>query len=275
MMKGIDADYYGYRDEEDAILVPLEAEAEQQAIAQAMEEWEAKKAKGQAAKDDAMEDGEEDALYAAGIAADTAERDAEEVDIAEMDAESAHVEVPCTVHSAQPVRVALRCAAAMPAGGVAVQDTAGPVGVALLAGATVGADTCACWCAAWVHATPRHATPRGSGAHHGRYGAGAAGTQEGVADGAVREHRNDGGHGDHQGAGTEEVASWASKLPRAWPAWHQRAMLRPLCTFSITRGVCPGGGSQPSRCRAVNQGADNLSTQLRRPRAWPIGRDVE
>jgi len=90
----IDADYYGYRDEEDAILVPLEAEAEQQAIAQAMEEWEAKKAKGQAAKDDAMEDGEEDALYAAGIAADTAERDAEEVDIAEMDAESAHVEVP-------------------------------------------------------------------------------------------------------------------------------------------------------------------------------------
>ncbi len=28
-MKGIDADYYGYRDEDDGVIVPLEDEAEQ------------------------------------------------------------------------------------------------------------------------------------------------------------------------------------------------------------------------------------------------------
>ena len=40
----IDADYYGYRDEEDGILVQLEAEAEALSIEQAMAEWEAKRA---------------------------------------------------------------------------------------------------------------------------------------------------------------------------------------------------------------------------------------
>lgn len=32
LMKDIDADYYGYRDEEDGILIPLEREEEQKAI---------------------------------------------------------------------------------------------------------------------------------------------------------------------------------------------------------------------------------------------------
>jgi pre-mRNA-splicing factor ISY1 len=31
-MKDIDADYYGYRDDDDGILIPLEAEAEQECV---------------------------------------------------------------------------------------------------------------------------------------------------------------------------------------------------------------------------------------------------
>jgi len=42
LMKGIDADYYGYRDEDDGVIVPLETRAEQVAIATAIEEWDAK-----------------------------------------------------------------------------------------------------------------------------------------------------------------------------------------------------------------------------------------
>lgn len=43
LMKDIDADYYGYRDEDDGILVPLEQEHEKIAIAAMIEEWKAKK----------------------------------------------------------------------------------------------------------------------------------------------------------------------------------------------------------------------------------------
>ncbi|KAI5082779.1 hypothetical protein GOP47_0003309 [Adiantum capillus-veneris] len=39
MYKRIDADYYGYRDEEDGILEPLEKEAEQKIRAKAIDEW--------------------------------------------------------------------------------------------------------------------------------------------------------------------------------------------------------------------------------------------
>lgn len=42
-MKDIDADYYGYRDDEDGILLPLEAAEEQQAISDAVEMWKQKK----------------------------------------------------------------------------------------------------------------------------------------------------------------------------------------------------------------------------------------
>ena len=37
-MKNIDADYYGYRDEDDGIIVPLELEAQKEAIKKALEE---------------------------------------------------------------------------------------------------------------------------------------------------------------------------------------------------------------------------------------------
>ncbi|XP_033744878.1 pre-mRNA-splicing factor ISY1 homolog [Pecten maximus] len=39
MMKDIDADYYGYRDEDDGIIVPIEQEIEKEAIAKAVREW--------------------------------------------------------------------------------------------------------------------------------------------------------------------------------------------------------------------------------------------
>ncbi|CAL1531675.1 unnamed protein product [Lymnaea stagnalis] len=42
LMKDIDADYYGYRDEDDGIIVPLEIEAEKQAIKAKVREWKEK-----------------------------------------------------------------------------------------------------------------------------------------------------------------------------------------------------------------------------------------
>jgi pre-mRNA-splicing factor ISY1 len=40
LYRDIDADYYGYRDDEDGILVRMEAEAERRAIQEAMDAWE-------------------------------------------------------------------------------------------------------------------------------------------------------------------------------------------------------------------------------------------
>lgn len=42
-MKDIDADYYGYRDDDDGILLPLEASEEQKAIAERVDMWKRKK----------------------------------------------------------------------------------------------------------------------------------------------------------------------------------------------------------------------------------------
>lgn len=39
LMKEIDAEYYGYRDDDDGVLIPLEYEQEQKAIAQKIQEW--------------------------------------------------------------------------------------------------------------------------------------------------------------------------------------------------------------------------------------------
>uniref|UniRef100_A0A4W4EYV2 Pre-mRNA-splicing factor ISY1 homolog n=1 Tax=Electrophorus electricus TaxID=8005 RepID=A0A4W4EYV2_ELEEL len=43
LMKDIDAEYYGYRDEDDGVLIPLEQEYEKQAMAEAIEKWKADK----------------------------------------------------------------------------------------------------------------------------------------------------------------------------------------------------------------------------------------
>jgi len=39
LMKGIDADYYGYRDEDDGVIVPLETQVEKVAVETAVEKW--------------------------------------------------------------------------------------------------------------------------------------------------------------------------------------------------------------------------------------------
>jgi len=44
LMKDVDAQYYGFRDDDDGLLVPLELEAEQAAIVAAVDEWKGKKA---------------------------------------------------------------------------------------------------------------------------------------------------------------------------------------------------------------------------------------
>lgn len=46
LMKDVDADYYGYRDDDDGILIPLEEKAERSTIIHAIEEWKEKQIKG-------------------------------------------------------------------------------------------------------------------------------------------------------------------------------------------------------------------------------------
>lgn len=60
MMKEIDADYYGYRDEDDGIIVPQELELEKKVMAEKIAEWKEKQeaiARGEVTQDDVeMED---------------------------------------------------------------------------------------------------------------------------------------------------------------------------------------------------------------------------
>ncbi|GAB0090581.1 Pre-mRNA-splicing factor Isy1 [Sergentomyia squamirostris] len=60
LMKDIDADYYGYRDDDDGILLPLEEKAEKLAIQRAVTEWKEKQSRGSAALE---EDDEEEDIY--------------------------------------------------------------------------------------------------------------------------------------------------------------------------------------------------------------------
>lgn len=55
IMRDIDADYYGYRDDDDGVLVPLEQEQEKAAIAKAVRQWKAHKKGSQ---------GDEENIYA-------------------------------------------------------------------------------------------------------------------------------------------------------------------------------------------------------------------
>uniref|UniRef100_A0AAY4DFT2 Pre-mRNA-splicing factor ISY1 homolog n=1 Tax=Denticeps clupeoides TaxID=299321 RepID=A0AAY4DFT2_9TELE len=66
LMKEIDAEYYGYRDEDDGVLVPLEQEYEKKFIAEAVDKWKAEKearlAEGGGEKE--IEEEEEKYIYA-------------------------------------------------------------------------------------------------------------------------------------------------------------------------------------------------------------------
>lgn len=75
LMKNIDADYYGYRDDDDGILIPLEKAYNDEAEQEALEKWNARKAGG----GNPVEEEEEEDIYAVqademsddGIASDT------------------------------------------------------------------------------------------------------------------------------------------------------------------------------------------------------------
>ncbi|CAH1784577.1 unnamed protein product [Owenia fusiformis] len=67
LMKDIDADYYGYRDEDDGVLLPLELAHEKEVIANKVAEWRAKKEgklSGETSKQEGDEDKEEENIYA-------------------------------------------------------------------------------------------------------------------------------------------------------------------------------------------------------------------
>lgn len=91
LYKLIDADYYGYRDEDDGVLVPLELEAEKQAIAEAVAEWKQKKEQGEIEDDD----DEESNIYAVEETGDNEEDDVTMSDEApKSESFKAHVPVP-------------------------------------------------------------------------------------------------------------------------------------------------------------------------------------
>ena len=69
MRQRIDADYYGFRDEEDGVLLKLEAEAEAKMRAKAVAEWEAARDAREAADGGKRKRGDDEADAGAGFAA--------------------------------------------------------------------------------------------------------------------------------------------------------------------------------------------------------------
>ncbi|EDV25919.1 uncharacterized protein TRIADDRAFT_23391 [Trichoplax adhaerens] len=87
LYRHVDADYYGYRDEDDGVIVPLEKEAEASLVAAAVKEWNAMKERGEI-----PEDKEEQNIYAV---ADTNDNDNGEQSKDKSDQSFAvHVPVP-------------------------------------------------------------------------------------------------------------------------------------------------------------------------------------
>ncbi|XP_059925216.1 pre-mRNA-splicing factor ISY1 homolog [Gadus macrocephalus] len=66
LMKDVDAEYYGYRDEDDGVLLPLEHEYEKQAVVEAVERWKAELSSRLAGGQKEEEEEEEESLYAKG-----------------------------------------------------------------------------------------------------------------------------------------------------------------------------------------------------------------
>ncbi|CAL8401279.1 unnamed protein product [Arctogadus glacialis] len=65
LMKDVDAEYYGYRDEDDGVLLPLEHEYEKQAVVEAVERWKAELS-SRLVGGQKEEEEEEESLYAKG-----------------------------------------------------------------------------------------------------------------------------------------------------------------------------------------------------------------
>ena len=97
-MKFIDADYYGYRDEDDGVIVPLEAEVEAKVIEEKVQDW-----KAGMSKDKPTNNEEDEDIYSATSSSSVAvqpEEDGESYQFREVETQEgsrpfvAHVPVP-------------------------------------------------------------------------------------------------------------------------------------------------------------------------------------
>ncbi|KAK7119975.1 hypothetical protein R3I94_021711 [Phoxinus phoxinus] len=97
LMKDIDAEYYGYRDEDDGVLVPLEQEYEKQVIAEAVEKWKAERESRLSAggvKDTEEEEEEEEHIYAVRDEEQSDDEAGEAMEGEDAQSFFAHVAVP-------------------------------------------------------------------------------------------------------------------------------------------------------------------------------------
>lgn len=64
LMKDIDADYYGYRDDDDGILLPLEARAEKESIQRSIAEWKGQRdGTGERTRQEMEEEEDDEEIY--------------------------------------------------------------------------------------------------------------------------------------------------------------------------------------------------------------------
>lgn len=96
LMKEVDAEYYGYRDEDDGVLLPLEAKYEKQALLEAVQKWKAERESRLSGEKQPEEEEEEESIYAVH----SEKPDDDEENMEEQDGEEggvtfiAHVPVP-------------------------------------------------------------------------------------------------------------------------------------------------------------------------------------
>lgn len=103
-MKDIDAEYYGYRDDDDGVLIPLEHEQEKLAISRKIEEW--KDCKEAILRGDVVEDiknDEEGDIYAVEESSDSDT----EIESGGVDKENQHFIAHVPVPSQQEIEEAL------------------------------------------------------------------------------------------------------------------------------------------------------------------------
>ncbi|KAM9410032.1 pre-mRNA-splicing factor ISY1 homolog [Pholidichthys leucotaenia] len=63
LMKDVDAEYYGYRDEDDGVLLPLELQYEKQAVMEAVQKWKTEKESRLSGDKQPQEEEEEESIY--------------------------------------------------------------------------------------------------------------------------------------------------------------------------------------------------------------------
>ncbi|XP_068171794.1 pre-mRNA-splicing factor ISY1 homolog [Antennarius striatus] len=92
LMKDVDAEYYGYRDEDDGVLLPLEAEYEKQAVSEAVQRWRTEKESRLAGEK--QEEEEEENIYTAQAQEPEDDQQGEEEGDEDGNTFIAHVPVP-------------------------------------------------------------------------------------------------------------------------------------------------------------------------------------